>query len=305
MESYSFYFDFEISLIKFLQTFSPSLAIILSKICNIIGGEIVVASFLLCFYLCFDKDLGRKVFINALSALVLGSELKNIVKRTRPYFVSDEVKCLIPVDASYDIYDLAGQGYSFPSLHTVNVVTIFGSLTRMYKKKSILIVTIIISFFVGLSRIITANHFPTDVLFGALIGIVVIFLFDYLQEKLEKKKLYLCLFLFFSLGFIFCKSIDYFSSFGVMSGFFVADLFDEKYVNFKNTRNAVKIILRLILAAISFLSISELLKLVFVDNGDFISFVLRWIRYFIATFVTGGLCPILYNKNIFKLDDKV
>ena len=45
-----------------------------------------------------------------------------------------------------------------------------------------------------------------------------------------------------------------------MSGFFFADMFDEKYVNFKETHNPLRIIVRIIFGLLIFLVMVEGIK---------------------------------------------
>lgn len=96
------------------------------------------------------------------NAVINNLILKNLVDRTRPYEVIDGLKCIIikPKDAS------------FPSGHTsagfsVSSV-IFGETPRR-----IGIAAITLAALIGFSRLYVGVHFPTDVLFGMLSGILI------------------------------------------------------------------------------------------------------------------------------------
>jgi membrane-associated phospholipid phosphatase len=45
---------------------------------------------------------------------------KNIALRRRPYFDHESIHILRVVEPEADIYDIAAQGYSFPSGHSTN-----------------------------------------------------------------------------------------------------------------------------------------------------------------------------------------
>ena len=296
----TFYFDWEMSLIKWLQT-NLSSFVDFGEYFVKLGSELIPICVIAYVYLVYDKKIGRKIMINTIVGLCFACGLKNIFKRRRPYFDNDEIKCLIPVDSNYDVYDVSGQGYSFPSLHSFNVTCISFSLYKYLKKNYILILSILISFLVGLSRIITANHFPSDVIMGWIIGIVSIIVVDYLQEKIEKKKLYLSLSIFFLLFYIFCRSNDFYSSYGIMVGFFLADLYDDKYVKFENTKNYIRGLLRIIIAGIIFLIISGIIKLLLLSNLPMMfDYLFRTLRYGLSIFISLGIYPRIFKRNIFK-----
>lgn len=301
-----FYFQWEIAFIKWMQYNAQDFVIFISKLFSILGSEVVLTVMVMLVYLALDKNLGRNVMINAVVALGLGCVIKSSFRRLRPYFVTDEVKCLVPVDSSGDVFDIAVQGYSFPSLHSLNASCITGSLYKFTQKKGWLIFAIIVTIGIGLTRIVTANHFPTDVLVGWIIGLAGIELIPALINKLGKNKFYILVMLVYLSCFTFCRANDFYSAYGIMSGFFFADMFDEKYVNFKQTHNPLRIIVRLLFGMIIFLIMVEGVKIIIpssIPDGSFVSFVIRAIRYGLGVFVSLGLYPKLFEKNIFKFKD--
>ena len=302
----TFYLNWEIELIAKLQGAFSSIAPTFSKVFSAFGSEIVLVGIILYIYLAYDKKIGRKIMINTVIGLELGCAIKNVFQRRRPYMDTDKVKCLIPVDNSADVNDLIAQGFSFPSLHSFNITCITGSLYKYIKTRTLLVFAIAMSFFVGISRIVTANHFPTDVIAGWLLGIISIELVNFLQDKIEKRKLYIFLSIVMSFGFLFCKSNDFFSGYGIMIGFFIGDLIEEKYIKFENTKSIVKTIARIILAAALFLAFCEGSKLLvnetFQETLTLPAFIFRTFRYALGTFVACGISPMIYKYNILKIN---
>lgn len=305
----TFYFDFEVKLIEWCQTNLPASFIQLAKYATYLGDVVFMVGIVAFFYLCYDKKAGRRIVFNAVFSLLVSCEVKNIFKRRRPYFDNESIKCLKVVDENYDAYDITKQGFSFPSMHSSNISTVTGSIFEYYRKKVLLIIAIVVSLLVGISRFVLGCHYPTDVLFGLLSGLITVIFFSKLQDNLSDSKLYLVMIVFGLVGFIFCESTDFYSAYGIAVGFIFCDFFDKKYTKFNNTRNIAKIILRLLFACGVFLAVSEGLKLPFneeiLDANTVFAHAYRAFRYAIASFIGMGLTPILYKYNILKLDDKM
>lgn len=305
----TFYFDFEVKLIEWCQANLPAPCIEIAKYATYLGDVVFMVGTVAFFYLCYDKKVGRKVILNAVLALIINCEIKNIFKRRRPYFDNESIKCLKTVDESYDPYDITKQGFSFPSMHSSNISAVSGSIYESYRKKPLLIVAIIVSIMVGISRFILGCHYPTDVLFGLLLGVITVVIFSKIQDKFNDTTTYLIVLGFGIIGFLFCESEDFYSAYGIAIGFVLSEIFDKKYIRFKNTRNIVKIIARLAVACGVFLVVSEGLKLPFseevIDANTLFAHCYRTFRYAIASFMGMGLTPILYKYNIFKLKDNM
>ena len=92
---------------------------------------------------------------------------------------------------------------------------------------------------------VVGAHYPTDVLCGWLLGLIVVLLVPWLRRKIRNRWLFYAVLLLSALpGFFYCTSSDYYTAFGMLVGFILAEPFEEKFVRFENTHNVLRCILR-------------------------------------------------------------
>ncbi len=124
----------------------------------------------------------------AVASLINNVALKNVIQRPRPYNLDPTVW----ENAGYKYVwpDLIhkSSSWSFPSGHTsTSIGAAFAMLLGCFKNKKFLAIgipTLILSFLIGFSRIYVHVHYPTDVIAGAVVGIVGGFLAYLLCAKL-------------------------------------------------------------------------------------------------------------------------
>lgn len=297
----TFFFDWEVALILWLQSHMGSIGTAVASFLSMFGEQFVSVAVLGFLYWCYDKKFGLYVGLNVMVANVWNPMIKNIFIRRRPYFDTPGIKCLKVVEPDSDIYDIAAQGYSFPSGHSTNSVTVFTSLSA-YKRKNVIlgVLGVVIPLLVGISRFCLGVHYPTDVLCGWFLGLFVIAVIPWLEKKIKNRWLFFGILLLTALpGFFYCRSNDFYTSVGMLIGVVAAIPFEEKYVNFENTRSVVRSILRIAGGVAVYFGLNELLKLPFsssfLDSGSTAALLVRTARYAVVIFTALGIYPMIFK----------
>lgn len=98
-----------------------------------------------------------------LNIILVNILVKNLVARPRPYDVANFTDLLV--------HKLSDN--SFPSGHTSYAFTFATIVTLLNKNKALKIFTDVLAVFMAFSRLYLYVHFPTDVLAGAIFGILI------------------------------------------------------------------------------------------------------------------------------------
>ncbi len=101
--------------------------------------------------------------------------LKPLVQRIRPYNVDPSITLIIPPESEF----------SFPSGHTVSSIETAVALWLNHKKAGV--AAIILALIIAFSRLYLMVHYPTDVLFGILLGVGIAVVANLLAGWLVRK----------------------------------------------------------------------------------------------------------------------
>ncbi len=295
-----FYLNWELTLMEWLQAHLPSGLIGAISLLSMFGEEMLMVAIMGFLYWSYDKEFGKFVGLNMLMANVLNPLIKNIFLRLRPYFASDRIRLLRKIDTEADVYDVAAQGYSFPSGHSASAVSVYGSVAAFTKKKWAVTMAVVLPLLVGISRVTVGAHYPTDVLAGWALGFLVVALVPWLKRRCKSRTLFYALLLAVTApGFFFCTSTDYFSAYGMLLGFVLAEPFEEKFVRFENTRSPVRAVLRVVGGGAVYFGLNTALKLPFsgefLSSGTLPSLLVRTGRYAVVLFAVVALYPALFK----------
>lgn len=156
-------------------TFLDTFFLDVTKIAGSYGQLWVVIALLL---LIFKKTrrAGVSLLIAYIGVFLLGQfGLKNIISRPRP----------CQIDTAFPLLVSRPSSSSFPSTHSAWA---FGGATAIFlQHKKAGIAAYVAAVLIGFSRLYLFLHFPTDVLFGALMGVALGFVADRLTALGEKK----------------------------------------------------------------------------------------------------------------------
>ncbi len=306
----TFFFDWEVALMEALQGNMGQAGIVAAKVMTFLGEEMAMIALLGFIYWCHDKELGRDVGLAIVIGVVLNPLIKNMALRRRPYFDNPGIKCLKPVDSGADIYDVSAQGFSFPSGHSMNSTIIFGSVAYHVRKNWLTATCVIIPLLVGTSRFALGVHYPTDVIVGWACGAITVFAVPHMLDRWKNRYLtYACVFAVSLVGIFYCRTADYFTGIGIMSGFFLADPFERRFVNFETTGSVPFCVFRMLGGLIVYFVLNTLLKLPFskefLESASTGAFLVRFCRYAVVTFVVIGVYPLAFRlENRFSKADQ-
>ncbi|MDO5435116.1 MAG: phosphatase PAP2 family protein [Clostridia bacterium] len=294
-----FSFGWEDRLIIFIQQFMSGALVSVSGFITEFGDEIILIGILGLFYWSLNKELGKKLAVYLSFVNIINPCIKSVAKRLRPYMVNTDIKCLKPVNAEGDIYDVVSQEYSFPSGHAANCIAIYGTIAKNSRKKAWKAVLIVLMLLVGISRFALGVHYPTDVLAGWLISYAAIQLYRFIEKNIGRYKTYILLDIIGIAGFLIARTNDYYTGYGILLGSTMAIMFEEKYVHFEETRNVITVILRTVVGAGLFILLNTVLKLPFtkefLNSGTPAAFAVRTVRYALIVFALVGLYPITFR----------
>jgi len=116
----------------------------------------------------------------------IGRAIKNLELRKRPYITEEYVhisnKIDIKKDQNNNYKETEGSRKSFPSNHSANISFISFFLYYIYpnKKKYFIALALLVS----ISRVYVGVHYPSDIIVGATLGIIISYLIIKILNKL-------------------------------------------------------------------------------------------------------------------------
>lgn len=174
----------EFEVLDFIQKhFQSSFMTACMKIATMLGegGIFFIACTLILLLIPKTRKTGIYLAVSlAIEALFCNVLIKPMVARVRPYDVRTDVTILVRKPSDY----------SFPSGHTGAAFAVAGAL--LFSKNRYYIEALILAVLIGMSRLYFYVHYPTDVLTGALLGLVSgwasVQIINYVRRKNEMRK---------------------------------------------------------------------------------------------------------------------
>ena len=138
--------------------FLTPVMIFLTHLCD--HGEIWLTLALILLLRPNTRRCGLAILLSMGLGAVLGNvALKNLIARPRPFITYPDLIPLVRIG-----------GYSCPSGHTLASFAASTAIFCFYRKAGI--AALLLATLIGFTRLYVGVHYPTDVLFGALLGLL-------------------------------------------------------------------------------------------------------------------------------------
>ena len=134
-----------------------------------LGEETAFLVIALIFFWCVDKKKGYFIMAVGFLGTMANQFLKLMCRVPRPWVLDENFTILEQAREAAD-------GYSFPSGHTQTAVGTFGAIACSTKKRWLCVTAIVLAVLVGFSRMYIGVHTPADVLVGAAMALLLVFL---------------------------------------------------------------------------------------------------------------------------------
>ncbi len=269
-----------------------------------LGDELALMLIAIILFWCVNKRSGYYMLVSGFFGIIVNQVMKLACKVPRPW-----VK-----DPSFTIVESAREaatGYSFPSGHTQNAVTVFGSLLLIGKKKWFKITCAVIATLVGVSRMYLGVHTFWDVIAAAGCAVVILLLLEDLfktDEAFHKWMPYLSVALtlgsigFFLYACVFTPdSVDAnvisarknsMTLLGCSAGLLLVYPLDRFVIKFENKSSWYGHVIKVVLGFVIVLLIKELVK---IPLTALLGQYERPVRYFLIIAFGGALWPYMFR----------
>jgi membrane-associated phospholipid phosphatase len=161
------FIDSGIAFIIALQAVVGNWLIAPMRFFSYLGNEEFFLLVLPLIYWSVDSALGLRVGFILVTGNLFNYVGKLIFAGPRPYWVSSHVRALWLTETSFGI----------PSGHAQNAASVWGMIAAYSKQTWIWVVSLTVIFLIGFSRMVLGVHFPHDVIFGWLLGALILWAF--------------------------------------------------------------------------------------------------------------------------------
>lgn len=223
---------------------------------------------------CIDYSFGAVLAIFFLFSDFINVMLKDIIQQPRPFELNPSVKLS------------QAEGYGMPSGHGQLSVTAWGAIAYRVHKTWFWIAAVVLVLLIGFSRVYLGVHFPTDVLAGWAIGIVLLVIYVLAGQTLIKwlAGLNIWLQLLLAVGItavllLIDRGSEALTASGTLFGLTAGLVFAHRYVSFGVGGPWWQRVIRFVIGAIILIGIYSGLKAVFPPDGTPLGAAFRFIRY--------------------------
>lgn len=148
--------------VEAVQTVSGPVTDPMFRLFSMMGEAEFFLLFIPAILWCIDYRLGARLAVLVILSAYLNSALKDAFDAPRPFHIDPSLGLSTP------------SGGGIPSGHAQTGIVVWGALAAYFAKPWIWAAAVAMIILIGLSRIYLGVHFPHDVLFGWLIGGIVL-----------------------------------------------------------------------------------------------------------------------------------
>ena len=202
--------EFELNIIRAIQSIANPFLDGLFQFITMFGEEAILIPLIAVIYWSFNKKMAEYIAYASLTSVLVNGAIKDIFKAKRP-IGEPGIRSLRVETAT---------GYSFPSGHTQGTASFWSAIAIYLKKNYMYGISGLIIVLVAISRLYLGVHYPKDVLFGAIFGILTSFITYKLFNKVNNKiALYFITFIIFIPALLYAHSADFIKGMGTFLGF--------------------------------------------------------------------------------------
>ena len=169
----------ELDIIRLIQSIHNESLDFIFQVITMLGESATILMIILSIYWSFNKKVGEYVAYSFLTSALLNNIIKNIIRAPRP--INEEGIRSLRIHTA--------TGYSFPSGHSQGAASTYWSFAVSNRRKILKIISVIVILLVGFSRLYLGVHYPKDVIFGIIFGMITAATTHYLFQRFENKQL--------------------------------------------------------------------------------------------------------------------
>ncbi|MBN1220277.1 MAG: phosphatase PAP2 family protein [Anaerolineae bacterium] len=244
-----------------------------------------------------DKSVGRRLAYLILISIAVNTWAKLLIGHPRPFEW--------PSETTSPILKLNNRatGPGIPSGHTQSSLTLWFYLAYHFQRFWVWILAVAIFILVSFSRVYLGVHFPTDLLGGAILGLLILMLFIKYENTLTGKLSALPVSSQIGLATALPLLIilvhphpDTVAVFGVLSGLSLGIIFDDRSIGFEVAGSVTRRALRLGVGLLTLIAIYFGLKFILPSSQSIFHLPLEIVHYAIAGFWASGGAPWLFKR---------
>ena len=162
----------------FFQSVRSDFLDVLMNTISLFGEILIPLAVITIIYWCIDKKKGFVITLSILTALMTTQIVKSIVRYPRPFQAYPELILGDRISTA--------TGYSFPSGHSTLSSSFYPALYLAFRTKALLVIAIVLTIMVPVSRLYLGVHWPMDVICGTIIGLSSSILFARIADDITK-----------------------------------------------------------------------------------------------------------------------